>query len=113
MEQYGFAYVTTKNPQEAKKIARVCLDRKLAACVNIFPSMLSCYEWKGDYVEEEETVLILKTRKNLFSDLCKTVKSHHSYTCPCVVFIPLSDGHLPFFSWMDSQLKSPVTDHNS
>lgn len=106
MKQYGFAYVTTQSSQEAKKIARVCLDQKLAACVNIFPSILSCYEWKSEYVEERETVLILKTRQDLFPDLCQVVIKHHSYTCPCVVFIPFSHGHLPFLSWMDSQLKS-------
>lgn len=105
MRQYGFVYVTTKNPQEAKKIARICLNQKLAACVNIFPSVLSCYEWENKYTEEEETVLILKTRQDLFKGLCEVVKSHHSYTCPCVVFIPVSKGHLPFLSWMDSQLK--------
>ena len=105
MRQYGFVYVTVRNPQEAKKIARVCLNQKLAACGNIFPSILSCYEWKDEYTEKGETVLILKTRRDLFKDLCAVVTNHHSYTCPCVVFIPVAEGHLPFLSWMDSQLK--------
>ena len=104
MKKYGFVYVTTQSRQEAQKIARICLDKKLAACVNIFPSILSCYEWKGQYTEEKETVLILKTSQDLFEDLRETVIDHHSYTCPCVVFIPISKVHSPFLSWMDSQL---------
>ena len=106
MKQYGFAYVTTQSPQEAKKIAHVCLNQKLAACANIFPAILSYYEWKDKCKEEEETVLILKTRQDLFEGLCAVVKNHHSYTCPCVMFIPISQAHLPFLSWIDSQLKT-------
>ena len=107
--QYGFVYVTAPHTEEAKKIARICLDQKLAACVNIFPSVLSCYEWQGEHKEEEEVILILKTRQDLFESLCKTLKQNHSYTCPCVVFIPLSKGYLPFFSWMNSQLKPDIS----
>ena len=48
MKEYGFVYVTAPRKEEAKKIARLCLDQKLTACVNIFPSVLSCYEWQGE-----------------------------------------------------------------
>ena len=105
MKQYGFVYVTTSHKEEAKKIAHICLSQKLAACVNIFPPILSCYEWQGEQKEEEETVLILKTRQDLFKTLCETIKNKHSYTCPCIVFIPILKGLPSFFSWMDSQLK--------
>ena len=107
MKKYGFVYVTTKNKKEAQKLARICLDKKLAACANVFPSILSCYEWKEQYTEEEETILILKTRQDLFEELQNTVMSCHSYTCPCIVFIPILKAHLPFLSWMDSQLRKP------
>lgn len=109
MKQYGFVYVTTSHKSEAKKIARICLNQKLAACVNIFPSMLSCYEWQGEQKEKEEIVLILKTRQDLFENLCETLKNNHSYACPCIVFIPLSKGLPSFFSWMDTQLKSVIS----
>jgi len=108
MTKYGFAYVTVQDSREAQKIARFCLSQKLAACVNIFHPIVSCYEWKGKYTEEKETALILKTRQDLFSELCIAVKSQHSYTCPCVVFIPFLDGDRPFLSWMDSQLKKSI-----
>ncbi len=108
MKQYGFVYVTTKDIQEARKIAQACLNKNLTACINIFPSISSGYEWNGKYKEETETVLILKTRQDLFDDLQKTVVSHHSYTCPCVVFIPILKGNTLFLSWMDSKLKTPA-----
>ena len=108
MKQYGFAYVTVTDKEEAKKIAQICLDQNLTACANIFPSMFSCYKWEGKNREEGEAVLLLKTRLDLFNKLRETVIQNHSYTCPCVVFVPWSAGAVPFLNWMDSQLTPPV-----
>lgn len=106
MKQYGFVYVPVKSFEEAKKIAQACLKQKLVACANIFPASLSCYEWEGKYTEEEERVLILKTRKDLFDSLREEILKHHSYTCPCVAFLSVSKAHSPFLSWMDSKLQN-------
>ena len=107
MKKYGFVYVTCSHKEEAKKIAHICLNQKLAACVNIFPPILSCYKWQGEQKEEEEIILILKTRQDLFEALCETIKNNHSYTCPCIVFISLKKGLPCFFSWIDSQVAPP------
>ena len=109
LTQHGFAYITAKDLKEAKTIARACLNKKLCACANIFSGVHSCYEWKGQYKEEQEAVLILKTRRDLFKELKKKVLSLHSYTCPCIVFVPLAEGHTPFFLWMDSQMDVNIT----
>ncbi len=109
LKQYGFAYITAKDLNEAQKIARACLNQKLCACANIFPGMHSCYEWEGQYKEEPEAVLILKTRRDLFKELREKVLSLHSYTCPCIVFIPVAEGHTPFLSWMDSQMSVNIS----
>ena len=105
MKQYGFVYVTVPDLKTAKQIAHHCVDKKLSACANILPPSISCYKWEGEKKEEEEVVLILKTRNDLFEDLCATIKNLHPADCPCIVFLPISKGYLPFLSWMDSQLK--------
>lgn len=104
-KQYGFAYVTVPNMEEAQQISRFCINKKWAACVNIYPSMTSVYSWKGKIVEDSEVVLLIKTRKDLFSDLCAALTKKHSYECPCITFVPFSDGYKAFFSWMDLQLR--------
>ena len=103
MQEYGLVYVTSGSREEARKLARQCLDKKLCACVNIFPPVLSCYTWKNEYKETEETVFIMKTRKDLFEALSAEIKKHHSYTCPCIVFIPILKGESSFLNWMKSQ----------
>ena len=103
MQEYGLVYVTSSSREEAGKLAQLCLDKKLCACVNIFPSVVSCYTWKNEYKETEETVLIMKTRKDLFEALSVEIKKHHSYTCPCIVFIPILKGESSFLRWIQSQ----------
>ena len=103
VHQYGFVYVTAPSLKEARHLAGLCLNQKLAACANIYPPVRSLYHWKNKLVEEKEVILILKTRSSLFSKLCVTVKKHHSYTCPCVVFIPVSKGEKGFLNWIKKQ----------
>ena len=103
MQQYGFVYVTTDNISEAKKLAQVCVSKKLCACVNIFPPITSCYTWKDEYKEAEEIVLIMKTRIDLFEALSAEIKKHHSYECPCIVFIPILKVEPAFLKWIQSQ----------
>ncbi len=101
---HGFIYVTVSSSEEARKTASALVQQKLVACANIFPSVVSCYEWKGKYTEEKETVLILKTREDLFEQARKAILKYSSYECPCIVFIPFSKGHPSFFSYLDAQL---------
>ena len=104
IEQYGWAYITASNIKEAKQLAKLCLNKKLTACVNIFPSILSYYNWENILQESKETALVMKTRKNLFKKLSKEIKKHHSYNCPCILFIPFTAGEPQFLKWMKNKL---------
>ena len=105
-KKYGLAYVTASSMKEAGVLARACLTQKVAACANIYPSVLSIYEWNKKHVEEKEVLVILKTREDLFSPLCTLIKKHHSYQKPCIVFVPVLKGEKGFLSWWKGQLKS-------
>ncbi len=104
MKVYGLTYVTAPNLETAKKLACLCLSKKLAACVNIFQSVCSMYNWKDSQQEEQEYILIIKTSEDLFETLSEEIKKHHSYKCPCIVFIPFSKVEPVFLKWMESEL---------
>ena len=94
------AYVTCGSDDEAHAIARAVLGEGLAACANIISGMRSLYRWQGEVREDTETVLILKTQRGRFSALTARVYALHSYDVPCVVEIPLVDGHQDFLDWI-------------
>jgi periplasmic divalent cation tolerance protein len=101
-----FVYVTASSRDEALKIARHMVEERLAACANILPGITSVYWWEGKVQEEGEVSLILKTRRDLVDPLVARVKELHSYTCPCVVALPLSGGNPAFLDWIVKETKA-------
>lgn len=100
-----FAYVTVPNKSEAEKIGRALLEARLAACVNIFDAMTSLYWWDNKIQNENEAVLIVKTTKALFPDVSEKIKLFHSYSCPCILQIPITDGNKEYLKWLMENLK--------
>ena len=105
MTKIIFAYIVCKNKSEAKKIGKILLQDKLAACVNIFDTMNSMYWWKGKIEEANECVLIAKTTKKFFQKLSKKVKSVHSYDVPCILQMPITDGNKEYLNWLLENIK--------
>jgi periplasmic divalent cation tolerance protein len=106
---YCFVYVTVANVEEAKKIGRALVERKLCACANVLPGITSIYEWQGKLSEESETVLILKTRRQLFAEVEGGVRQLSSYECPCIVALPLVEGFSKYLDWLGMQTERNQT----
>jgi periplasmic divalent cation tolerance protein len=97
-----FVYITTKDKNQARSIGRTLVEERLAACVNIIDGMESIYHWNNSICEDRETILIAKTRDDLLEDLTTRVKSLHSYTCPCVIAMPITGGNQVYLDWIKS-----------
>ena len=97
-------YITTGDKIEARQIGKVLVESRLAACVNIIDHMSSLYRWEGKIQEDQEVILIAKTTEKNLPALKKKVKAMHSYDCPCMVCLPVTDGHEPFLAWIRGQV---------
>ncbi len=95
-------YITTGSMEEAQKIAAVLVKERLAACANIIENIRSIYVWKNEFHNEKEALLLAKTIKNRVPELIKRVREIHSYECPCIVSLPITDGFPPFLDWVAS-----------
>jgi len=95
-----FVYITTGSMEEARAIGHELVTARLAACVNLISPMRSIYVWEGAIQEDEEIVLIAKTRAGLLSSLVEKVSSMHSYECPCIVSLPMCGGNPDFLDWI-------------
>lgn len=103
MTPYRLVYITASKPAEAKKIGRILLKEKVAACVNICQKIESMYWWKGKVVQSQESVLIAKTHKKHMKALISLVKKNHSYTVPCIVSFSIDEGNPDFLKWIQSE----------
>lgn len=104
----GFISVHIMVPSKelADKIARALVDDKLAACVNIIPNIRSIYRWQGKVSADHETLLLAKSRADLFAALEAKVKSLHSHNVPCIVAEPIVAGHQPYLDWITTETKT-------
>ncbi|MBL8022417.1 MAG: divalent-cation tolerance protein CutA [Leptospirales bacterium] len=93
-------YITTSSQEEAGRIGRILVEKRLAACVNILAPIQSLYRWEGKIQNETEIPFLAKTTPELFELLAQEVRSNHSYSNPCIVALPIERGSMPFLEWI-------------
>jgi len=96
-------YCTTSDVMEARKIAHMILEEKLAACVNIFPEIESIYRWKNRIETDAETALFIKTVDEKVSNTIQRIKELHSYDVPEIIVVPLADGLKDYFDFLKQE----------
>ena len=99
-------YITAPAGSPAQKIAMSLLKKRLAACVNIVPSVQSSYWWKGKIEFSGEALLIIKTKTSLLTKLIPVVQKIHPYTVPEIIAVPLIGGYKPYLAWLKSETKA-------
>jgi periplasmic divalent cation tolerance protein len=97
---HSMAFVTVPNEELGKKLARGLLEKKLVACVNIIPGVKSLYEWEGKIEEDQELLLMIKTRTSLVAQVAAYVKENHSYDVAEVISSPIDQGNTPYLEWI-------------
>jgi periplasmic divalent cation tolerance protein len=100
MERAVLVYTTYPSVVEAERAGRLIVERRLAACVNILPGMVSHYWWQGALERGEEAVMIIKTRASLAEKVRAAVKAGHSYTTPSILVLPVEGGDPDYLGWI-------------
>jgi periplasmic divalent cation tolerance protein len=100
MERAVFVYTTYPSIVEAERAGRLLVERRLCACVNILPGMVSYYWWQGVVERGDEVVMIIKTRAGLTEAVRSAVKETHSYTTPAVLVIPIESVDADYHAWI-------------
>lgn len=89
---------------EAEKIARLLIETKLAACVNVFPGVRSFYRWKGVIQNAAEWLLVIKSSRAHFEALRAEIEKAHSYEVPELIALPIVDGSKNYLNWLENEL---------
>lgn len=107
MNKNGFILVitTASSDLEAKKLGQALIENKLAACVNIIPSITSIFRWEEKISAESELIIIAKSHQKLFSKIKEKILSIHSYDIPEIISVPISDGSEEYLKWIEEQLQ--------
>ena len=98
--------ITTGSEEEAQKIGRLLVEKGVAACANICPTVKSIFRWDGQVVEEQESLLIVKSVADSFESLEAMVKAHHSYSVPEIIALPIQKGSADYLAWVRKMTQS-------
>lgn len=100
MEEISIILVTAGSEEEAARIGKALVEEKLAACANIVPRIRSIYRWKGEIHDEQEFLILIKTRTSHFPALRDRVRQLHSYEVPEIVAFPITRGLPDYLNWV-------------
>ncbi|MBI5055313.1 MAG: divalent-cation tolerance protein CutA [Nitrospirae bacterium] len=92
--------VTVPNEDMAAAIAKALVEARLAACANIIRSIRSIYTWQGKVEDDQEALMIIKTKMKLFDGLKAKVKEMHSYEVPEIIALPIAAGSEDYLNWL-------------
>jgi periplasmic divalent cation tolerance protein len=91
---------TAGSQEQARKIARALVERRVAACVNVIPNVESIYRWQGKVESAEEWLLLIKTTAQQFVAVCNAIQQLHSYDVPECIAVNIEDGSAAYLKWL-------------
>ena len=105
-KETGYSLVITTCPDNdtVKKIIGVLMEKRLAACVQVFP-IESAYTWEGKLCQEREFALHIKSRTALFEEIKAAIDGNHGYEVPEIIQVPITDGLPGYLAWIDENTR--------
>ena len=89
---------------DSKNIARRIVEKKYAACVSIIDKVHSIFSWDGEFCEENEQLLMIKTQRDMFEKVKFLIEELHPYNIPEVIAIPIVEGSSDYLKWINHEL---------
>jgi periplasmic divalent cation tolerance protein len=103
---YLVVLITVGNTDEASRIADALVSQRKAACVNIVPRISSVFRWEGKIESEQESLLLVKTRAELFPAVVDLIKRIHSYDVPEIIALPIIGGNEDYLTWLGEETQA-------
>ncbi len=108
-EEYIQVFTTTEKKEDAEKIAKAIVEKRLAGCIQIVGPITSTYWWKGNVETAEEWLLFIKSKKELYEELEKAIKEIHPYETPEIIAMPIVAGSKDYLEWLKNELRKYKT----
>jgi len=98
-------FTTLPSADKAAELAKALVDERLAACANLLPAVRSIYRWQGKVQDENEVLVLLKTRAEHLERLKLRILELHPYELPEVLAVPVEAGYQPYLDWLAGETK--------
>ena len=96
---------TLPSADKAAEVAKALVEERLAACANLLPAVRSIYRWQGKLQDENEVLVLLKTRAEHLERLKLRILELHPYEVPEILAVPVEAGYQPYLDWLAAETK--------
>ena len=96
--------VTAPDRKVARRLARLALESKLAACANLIPQIESHYWWQGKLETSREILLLFKTTRPRLASLERLILQEHPYDTAEFLAVPLASGSPGYLQWLEASV---------
>ena len=98
-------FTTLPSADKAAELAKLLVNERLVACANLLPAVRSIYRWQGELHDENEVLVLLKTRAEHLERLKLRILEVHPYEVPEVLAVPIESGYQPYLDWLGGETK--------
>jgi len=99
---YQIIFCSCPDNETATHIAQKLVSEKLAACVNILPSMTSIYRWQDEIETAQEHLLLIKSHADYYPKIQQAIIALHPYELPEIVAVPMERALPDYLQWINS-----------
>src|SRR3954469_18328809 len=91
---------TLHDAEVAATLAKTVVEERLAACANLFPALRSIYKWQSKIEDQNEVLVLFKTRQEHYARLQSRVLEWHPYEVPELLAVPVEQAYQPYLDWL-------------
>ena len=104
VKKYIIVQTHTNKKQIYENISKSLVEKKMAACVNIYPAVLSIYRYNNEVVEANEYLIHVKTTSDKFTEIRKVIERLHNYETPEIISLEISEGNEKYLKWLQNEI---------
>lgn len=103
MSDYIQVVITIDREEKARELARLLVEHRAAACVQVWGPILSTYWWEGEIEDAQEWVCLAKSEAGQYGRLEALVKQNHPYDVPEILAVPVLTGNNEYLDWVKAE----------
>ena len=105
VKKYIIVQTHTNKKQVYEDISRSLIEKRMGACVNVYPSVLSIYRYKNQVVEDNEYLIHVKATSDKFTEIRKIIERLHNYETPEIISLEILEGNEKYLKWIQDEIE--------
>ena len=100
---YKMLITSSDNDKILSNIAKALILEKISPCSNIIQNVKSFYFWDDNFVNENESLLIIKCKASNIEKIKKIIYEKHNYEVPEIISLDFNIISKKYRNWFSKE----------